>query len=180
MGLFYMDKVLENVSDTILDKEVTLEVDIYRTRWEKFLRKPEKRTFVIKPITLGSLIRISKLLLTVDLTLDDVQSLLQSTYHSMVDHGETIAKIIAIAIHNQPTEPPKSLVDFIINNFTAKEMFTTVSIILNKMDVTSFMSSIISIKGMSVLEMQQHASAKAAKQSEVSPLSTGGIIAPGV
>src|SRR5689334_10986117 len=103
MGLFCMDKILEQVADSVLDKEVVLEVDVYREWWERLLKKPAKRKFVIKPITLGSLIRISKLLLTVDLTIDDVKTLLESSYHAMVDHGETIAHIIAIAIHNKPT-----------------------------------------------------------------------------
>jgi hypothetical protein len=149
-----MDNVLQNVASTVVSEGVTLVVDIRRKWWEKLLRRPSQRVFHIHPITLGSLVQISKRLLSIDTNISDMKNLLEMNYHLMEDHTRTAAEVVAIAIHNKPGEPPAALVRFIINTFTAKEVFSTLSIVIKQMDVTSFMSSIILVKGgMNVIEM---------------------------
>jgi hypothetical protein len=140
------ENILEKVADTVLEKPVVIEVDVAGT-WYK---KAHKATFELRPITLGSLIKISKLLLSIDDKINS-QDWLNSSYAAMEKHGNTIAKIIAIAIHNRKSDPPASLVNLVLHNFTSKELLSTLAIVLKQMGVSTFISSIVSMKGLNIL-----------------------------
>ena len=177
-----MKEVLKQVSDVATQKPVELVVDVlpaniiyrYLQRWKVL---PAKRTFTIRPITYGNLIRISNLLLSIDIKVFDMKNLLESNYNAITQHGESVARVVAIAIHNSRDEPPASLTRFILFNFTSQEMLSTLNIVLQQMNVTSFMSSIISIRGLNVLES---GIASVSSVSEVSPKDQGSQIAPGI
>jgi hypothetical protein len=177
-----MDEVLKQVSDVATQKPIEMDVDIqpvnivhrYLQRWKVM---PTKRTFTIRPITYGNLIRISNLLLSIDMKVFDMKNLLDSNYNAITKHAESVAKVVAIAIHNNRDEPPASVTRFVLFNFTSQEMMSTLNIVLQQMNVTGFMYSIISIRGLNVLES---GTANASSVSEVSPLTAGEIIAPGI
>ena len=141
-----------------MQEPIKVDVDVKPTnRFHMKLQQwgvlPKKRVFILHPITMGNLIRISKLLLTIDMSVYELQkNVLESNYHSIVQHGEPLARIIAIAISNRKAGPSNRLVSFILENFTAKEMQTLLAAIVKQMDLVSFMSSIISVKGMNILE----------------------------
>jgi hypothetical protein len=141
------ENILEKVADTVLEKPVVIEVDVAGT-WYK---KAHKATFELKPINLGSLIKISKLLLSIDDKINS-QDWLNSSYSTMEKHGYSIAKVIAIAIHNRKSDPPASLVNLVLHNFTSKELLSTLAIVLKQMGVSHFISSIVSMKGLNILE----------------------------
>jgi hypothetical protein len=179
-----MDKkeTLEQVADATIQQPITLEVDIKpNSRVHRFLQDrgilPKKRALVLHPIVLGNLMRISKILVSIDMTIFDMQNLLESNYQAIMQHGEGMAKIVAIAVHNQKTEPPKSLEKFILYNFTAHEMLGVCGIVGKQMDISNFMSSIISMKGFNVLQSERK---NAEKSIEVSPIERGSQIAPGM
>jgi hypothetical protein len=173
---------LSKVADTVLSKPLTLEVDIiYHSKLKKKLQDwkvlPKKRVFEVHPITLGSLIRISKLLLSIEIKLEQLskENWQETSYKAMRDHSKTIAEVVAVAITNNVQEPKKSLIDFILYNFTAKELMAVLSVVIGQMNITDFMSSIVSVRALNALE-QKGASVKVA---ETSPAGQGEIIAPG-
>lgn len=165
-----MTETLQNVSDAIIQEPVILDVDVKpQSRFFAFLQEkgliPKVRTMVIHPITMGNLMRISKLLVDIDMNIFDFKNLLESNYQAMAKYGDHVVNVVAIAVHNKKTNPPAELAEFIRYNFTSQELFTVLGLVARQMNVTGFMSSIISIKGMSLLEMSRE------KQGE--------IIAPG-
>lgn len=179
-----MNDILNKVADVTTDKVVELVVDILpQNIIHKYLQKwkvlPSKRQFNITGTTYGNLIRISKSLLSIDMKVyDGLKNPLESNYLAIEQNAETIAKVVAIAIYNKRIEPPASLVNFILFNFSANEMVSTLAIVLKQMNVTGFMTSIISVRGLNVLE-SGIASASNANKNEMSLMDQREIIAPG-
>lgn len=171
-------ETLQKVSDTTTDKPVTIEVDIYpQTRVQAFLQRwgvlPKKRVFLLKPIFLGTMLRISKLLLTLDMKLPEKDGTpgfnhLEANYEAISQHAGTMAKIVALAIQNTEKEPDGKLERFVMNNFTSKEMMSVLIAVLNQMDLKNFMISIISVRGLNVLETRKAASVMDVSAAEVS------------
>jgi hypothetical protein len=169
-------KVLSEVADTVLDEPVVLTVDVRpQSRLHALLMKwkllPEKKVFQVRPICMGSLIRISRLILSIDAGKVDFKNMLESNYRFVDQYAETAAQVIAIAITNSKQKPSGRLVKFILHNFSSSELLSTILIVVRQMGVQNFMSSIISLRGLSVLED--------AVSPEVSPTGQGSQIAPG-
>ncbi len=110
------NNTLTAVADTILEKSVSFDIDVLHARWwertsMRFRWTPAKRTFYIRPATLGNMIRISKLLLQID---GDVYkknaSALESNYHAYSQYGQVLAEVVATAITNKENGPGKGLV----------------------------------------------------------------------
>lgn len=144
---------LSKTAEAVTDQATTIEVDIlHPTLWQR-IRKQKKKTFKLQPATLGTLVKISKELLSIEVDEADKGNWMVLSQKLMHAHSNRLAKVIAIAIVNSKEDPPKSLIDFIEYNMTAKEMATVAAHVLDKMDIRSFVSSIISIKGVNILEM---------------------------
>ncbi|GAA0561537.1 hypothetical protein [Chitinophaga japonensis] len=149
--------ILSAAADTILEKSVSVEIDVLHPKWwEKIGMKvgllPAKRSFQIRPATLGNMIRISKLLLQID---GDVYkkdaSALESNYRAYEQYGDVLAEVVAAAITNSPSGPGRNLVRFIRDNLTASELLTISGVVIRQLDLLNFMSTIISIRGVSLL-----------------------------
>lgn len=150
-------ELLQKVAETVLARSVSIDVDVVPVNWlhkQLQLKKvlPVKKTFSLKPIYLGTLIRISELLLGVDFdrvkemtSMDAITHLAQKELHIM-------AECIALAIHNKKTKVPKRLVKFVLNNFTALEMYKVTLIVIKQIDTQNFISSIILLRGTNILE----------------------------
>jgi hypothetical protein len=165
--------ILHSTAATVLQEPVVLEADIHgRTKLHRYLQQkglaPVKRQLVIRPITLGNLVRISKILLGMDVQGKlDQNNVLESNYQLITDNAHHLAGIVAIAVHNQRSEPPASLVRFIEHHFTSRELQHTVNIVLKQMDLLSFMNTIISVKGLTVMSPKEQGSQIASgEQSE--------------
>lgn len=149
-------EVLASEVDAIVEKPTTIEIDIVcpkpTDRLKFLLGFPRKRIFQLRPLVLGNLARISQRLLKVDMPLlDGSGNLLVSNYEAMSAHSEALAEIVAIGLTNGRHEPKKSLTNFLMENMTSAELLTVVSHIIRMMDIGSFMNTIISAKGMSLL-----------------------------
>lgn len=138
-------------ADALLENTITIYVDILKPTWWQRLRNQTRRSFQIQPSSLATLVKISKELLSIDIP--EVSNMMELTQKLMVAHSVTMAKIIAYAIVNSRDEPPESLIDFLRYNLTAKEMSTVAKYVFEQMDITSFTTSIVSIKGLSLPEM---------------------------
>lgn len=176
--------ILADASDKLLQEPITIEVDIRPQSWfQSVLQRTgimkKKRRFVIHPITLGSLIRISKYLLSINIEPKTaMKSLLESSYHAMGDHGEKLAFIVAVAIQNNRHKPSDALVNMVLENFTSKELLSVCTVVLQQMDLSNFLTTIISIRGMNILE-NRTVNVNGVEPDEVSPLTQGRNIAPG-
>ena len=173
-------ETLARVSETTLQEPVSLSVDIFPgSAWQRKLQQwgwiPKQRVFTIRPIYLGTLVRISKLLLSIEFNLPDgskdplkAGQLLDTNYQAILQHSHTLASIVALAIQNNDKEPDRQLVAFVLRYFTTQEMMGVLGLVLKQMDLSSFMSSIISVRGLNVLENQTVAPAISANGQEVS------------
>lgn len=171
-------ETLQQVSDVTLEQAVTITVDIHpQYKVTALLQRwgilPAKRVFTLKPIYLGTLIRISKLLLSVELKLPEKKQssgpgLLEANYNAICEHGYSLAEIVALALQNNRHGANPKLIAFIMDNFTSNEIMGVLTIVLKQMDLTSFMTSIISVRGLNVLDNQKAAPATLANGEEVS------------
>jgi hypothetical protein len=148
-----MDDVLKRVSETLTAEPVTVTVDIKPYRfWHKWF-PPKKKTFHVSQITTGNLFRISKLIAGIDKKLfEGDSSLFEKNIEAMSKYMDDVIQVIAIGIHNKKYPPPKSLIDLIRDNFTAKDLMTVMAVVIKQMDVSSFMITITSIRATSILE----------------------------
>ncbi len=145
---------LKKVSEALTEESIELTFDIRPMNWRhEFLQSlglkkwPKQKSYILRPITLGTLIKISKLLIDIDMSIFDAKNLLEGNYQAIVKHGEAVCEIVAMAIHGRPGKTPADMVEMVLNNFTTKELQGAMSLILGQMDIVNFMSSIISMKG---------------------------------
>ncbi|MBC7948653.1 MAG: hypothetical protein H7Y42_12270 [Chitinophagaceae bacterium] len=173
-----MDKLtketLNAVPDAINQKSIKFEIDILtRNRFHAFLQKrgwaPTKRSYEIRPIVLGNLLRISKLLLTIDPAEFSGGNFISTSHLLIANHTDTLAKIVAIGVQNSRNEPSEELVSTIRDNLTSGELIGLLNGVMKQMDLNSFIGSIILIKGLNVLESAE----KKNEPKEVSPLTQG-------
>lgn len=145
--------LLHKTAEAVLEKGVTIEVDILHPTWWQRLRKQTKRKFIIKPAMLATLVNISNEFLGVEVDLTDRNNILQIVQQLAVKESYRLAKVIAYAITNSREEPEKELIDFVYYNFEVAELQKIVAIVLDKINYSSFLNSIILIKGTNILEM---------------------------
>jgi hypothetical protein len=159
-------ELFKQVSNTINNESITISVIVKNSGW--FIRLmiylriiPKVKIFTIKQLVLGNLIRISKLLVGIDRKLYDFSTnkdFLESNYTAMSNYGRSLCEIVAIALYNKSDPPGRKLIKFIESNFTAQEILNVMYIIVKQMDVTSFMTTIISVKGI-VIHQEKSVSA---------------------
>ncbi|SEV88933.1 hypothetical protein SAMN05428988_0159 [Chitinophaga sp. YR573] len=154
-------QVLFDTADTILDKAIRIDVDVLNPRWWERLGiklrwLPAKRTFHIKPATLGNMIRISRLLLDIDvMPYKGDLTTLDANYQVLNKHGDALAEVIATAIVNTKSGPTKSMISFIKENLTSSELMDIAMVIVKQLNVVPFMTTIISIRGVSLLNPKE-------------------------
>ena len=122
-------------AETILQEGIDFYVSYEKLNW--FAKKgilpklfPKEKHFVIKPITAGTLIRISKTMTGIELMAKDI---------------EPIIEIICYAITNSESKPPNRLRKFMKRNLTMDEIMQIITFVLKQMNVSDFMYSIILI-----------------------------------
>lgn len=137
----------------LISEPVAFSVTTVNPGWREWLHlRPRVRTFEIKPMYMGTLLLMAPLLL--DMELPDLSSkdVFMQTIKSIKDSVADQAMIIALAINNNELRPAHELADYVRQNFTPKMMQDVSKVIVNSMDLTSFLSSIILMKrGMSLL-----------------------------
>ena len=172
-------EVLKKVPDALLQKPVTIDIDIPpKNLIHKWLQAKgwaaKQRHFEIRPLTLGQLQRISGYLLEVGI---DAALTPDVLLNLMLQHSGTVAKIVAAAMTESRKEPTKELTDYLLHTLTPKEMEGIASIVLNQLNISGFLTCIISLRTLNVLE-NRNANAMSVSESEVNPLQEE-TIAPG-
>ncbi|RPE05556.1 hypothetical protein EGT74_24545 [Chitinophaga lutea] len=152
-------EILAGTADTILEKPVLLIVDRLNPKWwEKIAIKlgwlKAKRKFEIRPATLGSVMKISRLMLEIE-PVKDGTSPIAANYQLLSQHGERLAEVIGQAITNTEAGPSKSLVRFIRENMTGSEILTVTIVVMKQLNVSNFLSTITLMRGVSLLKPEE-------------------------
>lgn len=170
-----MQEELKKTAEAMLDEPIKVTINTAATtRKQKLFKRiglfKERREYFLRPLTIGSFIRISKLVLPVDLgIIKDKKSILDIGYYAYKEHGSILVKIAAIALTNTKEEPTEEFEKLIEHNVSASELLIIYAAVIRMMDVNSFISSIISIRGVNLLEMNpktQGSSIASGEQSE--------------
>jgi hypothetical protein len=112
-----------------------------------------ERVLAIKPATLRTMIRISRLLLSTDVKpMPDPKDYIAWALEAVSTNGYLQAEIIAVAIHNSREEMPADILELILDNFTAEDLWKVAQVVLDKLNIVPFMNTITSIKSAQVLQ----------------------------
>src|SRR6059058_3473634 len=115
-------EVLAQSAQSLTDKTITVNIEIISPTWWQQLFKIKVKKFTIKPICLGTLIKISEQLLSIDIDSEQNDNIMILSQKLMIAHSTTLAYVVALAIVNRKKEPPQSLVEFLQYNITAQEL----------------------------------------------------------
>ena len=152
--------VKQEAIDSILEKGVDFTITIQnKSILNKLHLAPTERKFVIYPIKMGALLKISKILL--DLDTEELVgamknegkevNILDLGAKNIVENKDKLVKMIAYGIVNSEKEPSKKLIKFLNDNLTAKEGLKLMTLVIQQMDVSPFLASLVSLKGMNLL-----------------------------
>lgn len=158
------NQIRQDAIDSILEKGVDFTITIQNKNiLNKLNLIPPERKFVIYPIKMGTLLKISKILL--DLNTDELVGAMKSEgkeinildlgAKNIVENKDKLIKMIAYGIVNSEKEPSKRLIRFLNENLTAKEGLKLMTLIVQQMDVNPFLASLVSIKGMNLLQTKK-------------------------
>jgi len=154
------NEILSNKAAAIVEEGVAISIALkpsnkFHALLQRYKILPREKVFCIEPLTLGTLLKISNILLTIPEDMYDPNLLLQNAYKSMASHSATIAHIIAIALKNKKGPVSAKSIDFLLHRITPADLKRMLSIILKQMDVANFMHTIISIRGLNVLATKE-------------------------
>jgi len=175
------NEVLKNVVDTVAQESITFDIDIFpQNLLDQLLQrigiKKRKKSFSINPLTLNQINKVSKLLITVeikDLTPDGILKI-------MNEYSYICAEIVAVAVTASRQNPSKKLINLFYFNLSKNDMSLALKIVLQQMNVLNFITTIASIRSLSILETRKPASATTASKKEANPQTQGSEIAPGI
>jgi hypothetical protein len=159
---------IRNTIDSVLEKGVDFTIKVQK---QNILHKlhilPTERQFVIYPLNMGTVLKISKILF--DLNTDELDeplnnpdkdkdkqfNFLEAGVNQIIENKDKVIKIIAYGITNSKKEPSRQLVNFLDNNLNAKEGLKLVTLIVQQMNVSPFLASLVSLKGMNLMKMKK-------------------------
>lgn len=138
---------------------ITLQIEISPVNYvHRLLQRwnilPKHRRFVFNPLVLCCVSKISGLIVNIDTRLLDKDNVLTGNHELITHHSHDIAVIIASALTNSDRQPKKSMVSFIERNFTPIEILNTLQIVLIQMDIATWLSAIVKLKGLNILQME--------------------------
>ena len=115
---------------------------------------PKARVFSIRPLVLGTLVRVSKILSGMDVISLDGACSEAGAFSAAIDgmnrNMDGLVDVLATAIHNRESNPPASLRRFLRANLTPKEATQLLGIALGQMGVSDFLGFMASVNALSV------------------------------
>jgi hypothetical protein len=151
--------VLSSIADAVTEETIKFKIQLReKSRLDELLiklkiKKPYK-SFELKPITLGKMIQISKLLLSIPVETIRLKEDFDAVYKLGDKYGETIAKIISIAVHPKK-DTPASLPRFISDNLSQTEIRGLSFLVLKSLNISDFVSTIVTLKGIQILKSSE-------------------------
>jgi hypothetical protein len=159
---------IRNTIDSVLEKGVDFTIKVQK---QNILHKlhilPTERQFVIYPLNMGTVLKISEILF--DINTDELDeplnnpdkendkqfNFLEAGVNQIIENKDKVIKIIAYGITNSKKEPSRQLINFLDNNLNAKEGLKLVTLIVQQMNVSPFLASLVSLKGMNLMKMKK-------------------------
>ena len=162
-------EILQQAAKAITQDAFTFEVDVIsERRYGYFFKKKreEKRAFSIQPLKLGTLERISVMLLDIGVTISDFKedNILFLSYKLASGHAAQISKIVALAVTNTEAMPPSGLATFFLWHLDVKELSQVMAIVIKQMEVGNFVSTTVSMCGLNILPSVEQQPEKEAGQ----------------
>lgn len=151
------EKLLQDAVDAVVQTPITLHFDIApKNRLHERLQKwgvcKKKKSFALRPLVYGNLLRVAKLWLQLGMkTAMDRNAVLDGTMTIMATQTPLIAEMIAVIIHNRKSYPPQALADFILYNITQQDAKGLLKVVLKQIDIETFLSGLVSLRGLNVL-----------------------------
>jgi len=159
---------IRNTIDSVLEKGVDFTIKVQK---QNILHKlhilPTERQFVIYPLNMGTVLKISEILFDIntdeldeplnnpDKEKDKQFNFLEAGVNQIIENKDKVIKIIAYGITNSKKEPSRQLINFLDNNLNAKEGLKLVTLIVQQMNVSPFLASLVSLKGMNLMKMKK-------------------------
>lgn len=159
-------ETLKKSVDALLEKKVSFDIDILKPTDDQVKKKELTRSFSISPMTLGTMYRVSRELLSLEMPATDKNEIMTMSLSLIAEHSERMALIVALAVNNSRQDPPEELINFFIDNLTARELQKIIGIVIAQIDTVNFLTSIISARGLNIL-------------SKMNPTDEGSTLAPG-
>lgn len=137
-------------------------------RFFRFVGLLPSRTIYVQSLTLGTVYRISALVNELRIAKSNPNELKEWIYRILQDNAVVIAQILATAIWNKKDRMPVSQTEWILENFTLREIAEAMNSLVDNIDIGAFTSTIVSVRSVNILD-----------PVETSQMDTGEIIAPG-
>ncbi len=148
--------ILKRTADVVTDRMIQVEVPIAkRSLIDKILKRPDTRVFDIRRACLGCLINFSGQVLAISGVENLAEMNVAKIISAVASDGNTMVRCLAILIENTENEPSLELVRFIRRNLDLPDMKAVLVHLLNHSRFEDFMSSIILVKGMSLLKPEE-------------------------
>lgn len=150
------DHVLAAAVDTITEKTFNFDITIVpkgklHALLQRFKLARKKVSFELRPVSVGTLYRISKMILSLEINTGTDLSSLSRSHLRVTENIDTMIEICATAIHNQKSEAPASLKNLLRENLSSIELMKLMAMVVKSMAVENFIVSIVLVKGMNVL-----------------------------
>lgn len=150
------NEILKDVADAVTEAPVTLTFDVTpQSDFESWLMKrglkKSKRAFVIRRINYTNLMRISGLLVGIDMGVLSSFGAMEAVLRLMATNGRTVAEIVAIAIKNRRTPPSKKLINFVADNLDGASSEQVMAAVFRQMQTENFLRTLLFFRGVNVL-----------------------------
>ena len=147
-------KVKKEAVDTLLQEGIDFFVDVDRPGLLRRIGiRPKVYKFVLYPIYLGTLERISQIMVDMEFAEKVTKENFQEVgIETMATHTDDLLDIVSIAIYNTEGKPNKRIKMILKRYTTPTELLALLTYVVAQMDVQGFMKSIISVKGMSLIK----------------------------
>ena len=146
--------MLKETADVILEKDsfsFSVEYPVTKRKLFRKVTHTEKKDFTIPALCLHSMVKISREVLNINP--DHIKgNMVNSTYEILNSNGPALIKIVAYAILNNDQLPDEELLR-IIGFMTSNDLVEAYNAIVKQLNVTGFISSIILIRNMNLMEM---------------------------
>lgn len=153
-------EVLINTADAVLEKGVSFRIRLRpKNRIHKLLQKlkilPVEKRYTLGPLCLGSLVKISKIILLIEVETMDNGKILENIYRAISEHTDHVIEAIGHAIINGKEDPPPAMLELLKSEMTAQDMAKCLTVLIDHMDLRSFIHSITLIRGLYVMKTDE-------------------------
>jgi hypothetical protein len=154
------NEILVNTADAVLNSGITLRIkkrpknSVFRVLQQLKLVRGQY-TYKLGPLCLGTLVKISKIILGIEVSDMKGGNVFEGMYQAITDNTDKVVEIIGHAIMNSKTDPSAELLELLRLELTADDMSKILTVLINQMDLRSFIHSITLIRGLFVMQTEK-------------------------